>query len=178
MNGERCKPDMKPSTTARASSSSEPTRASSSGSRNRAGVVTGAAATGGCSLFLNLLARLGQIMRWLQSALRFGHRLNQPLDHLIRIDFLRLSLKIQQHAMSQHRRRHCAHVFTRNVVTSTQNRARLPPRSKTATRATIRPTSPTCSQSQAPRVPGRLALTNRTAYRATVSEAGTCLTSR
>jgi hypothetical protein len=38
--GERCSPDMKPSTTARASSSSEPMRASSSGSKNLAGVVT------------------------------------------------------------------------------------------------------------------------------------------
>jgi hypothetical protein len=35
--GERCSPEMKPSTTARARSSSEPMRASTAGSRKRAG---------------------------------------------------------------------------------------------------------------------------------------------
>src|SRR6185436_3700501 len=44
VNGERCKPDMNPSTTARANNSSEPIRASTSGSRNRAGPGDEAAA--------------------------------------------------------------------------------------------------------------------------------------
>src|SRR5258708_33792564 len=37
VNGERCRPDMNPSTTARANNSSEPMRARTSGSRKRAG---------------------------------------------------------------------------------------------------------------------------------------------
>jgi hypothetical protein len=37
VKGERCSPEMKPSTTARATSSSEPMRASTSGSRKRGG---------------------------------------------------------------------------------------------------------------------------------------------
>ena len=46
-----------------------------------------------------------------QPALWLGHRFEQLSDHLIGIDFLGLGLKIQQHAMAQNRRRHCAHVF-------------------------------------------------------------------
>src|SRR5258708_5949319 len=40
VNGERCKPDMNPSTTARASNSREPILANSSGSKNLAGVAS------------------------------------------------------------------------------------------------------------------------------------------
>ncbi len=53
-------------------------------------------------------------------------------------------LKIQQDAMSQHRRRDRAHVFARNVVTAAQYARALPPRTETARRAEMRPTSPSC----------------------------------
>jgi hypothetical protein len=42
VNGERCRPAMNPSTTARATNSNAPMRASTSGSRKRAGPGAGA----------------------------------------------------------------------------------------------------------------------------------------
>src|SRR5688572_30092949 len=103
---------MNPSTTARASSSSEPMRASSSGSRNRTAVVD------------MILSK--QISSYLKSALRLGYGFNQPLYHLIGINLFSLGLEVQKHTMPQHRGRNGTHVFTRNVVTPTQDRACFP----------------------------------------------------
>jgi len=55
VNGERCNPDINPSTTARANNSSEPIRASTSGSRNLAGPGEEAAGEVPAELFIELV---------------------------------------------------------------------------------------------------------------------------
>src|SRR5690349_21451968 len=78
LNGLRWRPERKPSTTVRALSSIDPSRASTAGSRNRRA-------------------------RMLQAAPRPGHRLDQPIDQRVGCNFFRLRVEIRDDAMPQNR---------------------------------------------------------------------------
>src|SRR5690606_39836116 len=95
--GKRCRPLMKPSTTVLATSSRSSMRWSTAGSTKRA---PGSAR----DMVTSAHPRCGR-----------AHRIQQPVDHRVWRDPLRLRVEIEQHPVAQDRVRECPYVLERDV---------------------------------------------------------------
>src|SRR6476660_5782836 len=91
--GLRCRPERNPSTTVRAFSSIDPSRAMTDGSRKRRSRLDGPAAIEWTGIATRLAEKSGE------AAPRGGHRFDQPVHQDVGGDFLGLGIKVRDDAM-------------------------------------------------------------------------------